>query len=189
MNLTTKVLLSCAFALGSAALLPAASISLDTVGADPDLTSPFFTFMVDAGGSYNATYRNVSSPPVDFYRLQLIAPFSPDYYNGPNGPKTVGSFCDGGHAFNACSITVLAASTTLVFDFFGIDATHPGLPYLREIGLQATLFDPTKSITGIGSVTPTSTPEPGSLALGTAGFLLAGLVIGRKQLLKRRIRA
>ena len=189
MNLTTKVLFSCAFALCGAALLPAASISLDTVGADPDLTSPFFTFMVDATGSYNATYRNVSNPPVDFYRLELIAPFSPGYYNGPNGPKTVGSFCDGGHAFNACSITVLAASTTLIFDFFGIDATHPGLPYLREIGLRASLFDPTQTIVGVGSVTSASTPEPGTLAMGITGFVLTGLAVGRKKLLKRRVRA
>ncbi|MDQ6676812.1 MAG: hypothetical protein M3Z09_05900 [Acidobacteriota bacterium] len=187
MRRTRSVLLSCAVAVMSAGLSSSATISLDTVGGDPDLTSPFFKFMTDSDGGFSAIYRNVSNPPMNFVKLELTAPFSQVFYNGPNGPKKVGAACDGGHAFNACSVTFLDTQFTLIFDFFGTDGTHPGIPYQREFGLVAAVFEPNQTIQGAAA--PGDAPEPGAFGLAAAGFVLAGVVMGGKQLLKSRIRS
>ncbi len=180
---------SCAIVVFSTGLLSGASISLDTVGADPNLTSPNFTFMTDQAGSYSATYLNVSNPPFDFITLELTAPFSPNFYFGSSGPKAVGAQCNGGNTFANCDFTFYDNTTTVVFRFFGIDATHPGFPYLSNVGLSATLFEPNQTVGAVAATAPATTPEPGAFQLAGIGFALCGLVMGGKKLLKSRVRA
>ena len=167
--------------------MQAASISLDTAGADPDLTTPSFTFQTDANGSFSAIYRNVSNPPMDFTSLELIAPFTSDFYNGPGGPKS-GSTCDGRNAFMTCSITFEDNLYTVVFDFYGIDATHRGLPSQGSVGLIARAFQPNQMVGASGTSQPSGIPEPGSFGLALTGILLAGLAVSRNKLLKLRVR-
>ena len=181
-------LLRCALTCLLPGVLAAASISLDTVGADPDLTSPHFSFQTDTLGNYNATYRNVSNPPYDFISLELIAPFSQAFYTSPLGPSTVGASCHGGAAFSRCSITFLDNQFTLIFDFSGIDGTHGGIPYNREFGVAATLFEPNQSVSGTATQA-TAVPEPATILLALAGLSLGGLAVGCKKFLKIRVRA
>ncbi len=184
-----KFLSSCAIAIFGTGLLSAASISLDTVGADPNLTSPNFTFMTDQVGDYSAIYTNVSNPAFDFITLELIAPFSPAFYFGPSGPKTLGAQCNPGNTFTSCDFTFYDNTTTVIFRFFGLDATHLGIPYLHDAGLVATLFEPNQTIGAVAATAPATTPEPGAFQLATIGFALCGLVMSGKKLLKSRVRA
>lgn len=173
-------LLYCAFACLSATFLSAASISLDTVGADPDLTSPFFTFEVDAIGNFNSTYRNVSNPAFDFVTLTITAPFTPAFY-----ATLTSNSCSGGHAFAFCGINSKDSISTVVFTFSGLDSTHFGIPYNRQFGIVATSFEP-EQIIGGAATTTTATPEPAALWLALIG--LGGLALGRKKLLKFGVR-
>lgn len=180
---------SCAIALLGTGLLSAASISLDTVGADPNLTSPNFTFMTDQVGDYSATYVNVSNPSFDFITLELNAPFSSAFYFGTTGPKVLGVQCNPGRAFTNCDFTLNDNTTTVIFRFFGLDATHLGIPYLRTVGLSATLFEPNQTIGAVAATAPATTPESGAFRLAGIGLALCGLVMGGKKLLKSRVRA
>jgi len=177
-----------AFALIGAGLLSGASISLDTVGSDPALTSPSFTFMTDQNGGYAATYQNVSNPPFDFITLELTAPFSSGFYFGPSGPKTLGATCNGGNAFRYCSINFFDNTTTVVFRFFGLDSTHLGFPYQQQVGLLAALFEPNQTVGANALTAPVSTPEPGAFQLAAMGLGLCGLIMGGKKFLKTRVR-
>jgi hypothetical protein len=174
-------LFTTAIALVSASLLPAASISLDTVGADPDLTSPAFSFQIDQGGGFDSTYHNVSNPPFDFVTLTLTAPFTPAFYGQINQ-----NTCSGAHIFNTCSITSYDSIFTVVFVFSGLDDTHFGIPYNSQFPVAASSFEPGQTVTGAASQA-TATPEPAALALTSVG--LGGLVVGRKKFLKLGIRA
>ncbi len=189
MHRTASIVLGCALALISAGASFAASISLDTLGADPTLTSPSFTFTTDAFGSYSATYDNLSDPPFDFVTLKLIAPFSPAFYFGFSGPKTVGATCNGGGAFRDCNVTFLDNTTTLIFDFSGIDATHVGFPYRTTLGLGAALFEPNQSVAAQATVAPVSSPEPGAFQLAGIGFALCGFIMAGKKFLKFGVRS
>ncbi len=186
---TANLVLCCTLALMSAGVSSAASISLDTLGADPTLTSPFFTFMTDAFGSYSATYDNLSDPAFDFVTLRLVAPFSPNFYFGSSGPKAVGAICNGGSAFRDCSVTFLDNTTTLIFDFSGIDATHIGFPYRTTLGLGAALFEPNQSVSAQATVAPVASPEPGAFQLAGIGFALCGLFVAGKKFLKFGVRS
>jgi hypothetical protein len=189
MHRTANLVLGCTLALMSAGVSSAASISLDTLGADPTLTKPFFTFMTDSFGNYSATYSNQSDPPFDFVTLELVAPFSRAFYFGPSGPKTVGTSCNGGRAFRDCSITFLDTTTTLVFDFFGVDATHGGFRFQTNLGLGATLFEPNQSVGAQATVAPVASPEPGAFQLAGIGFALCGLFMTGKKFLKFGVRS
>ncbi len=175
-----------AFLSGS---LHGAMISLDTAGADPDLTSPVFSFMADSTGTYIATFRNVSNPPTNFIKLTLFATFSATFYASNDGPVKKGSSCDGGTAFRSCSITFNPdnqPANTLEFDFMGVDATHPGLPYLGSIDLAARSFEPNQMISAAAvTVSATTVPEPSVLSFVSGGLGLLGLGVFRNQRLKR----
>lgn len=185
MNRTTNYLFGCALALMSAGMSSAATISLDTLGADPTLTSPFFSFTTDSLGNFSAVYTNLTVPPFNFVTLEFVAPFSSAFYFGPTGPKRAGVSCDGDNAFLNCSVTFRDATTTLVFDFFGLDATHVGFPYGFNLGLSATGFEPNQVVSG----GPIGAPEPGAFQLAGIGFTLCGLFMAGKKLLKLGVRS
>ncbi len=184
MKLARILFLSCAFLTVNACLLSAASVSLDTVGTDPDLNSPNFTFMTDANGGLDpTTYRNVSNPPVDFIKLTLIAPFSSGFYFGPSGPKTVGNICNGGRAFSQCSITLNDLTTTVTFEF-----TNGRVPYGTEFSVVASSFQPNQTISA-AALTTTASPEPGAFALAAMGIALLGGMIRQKKFFKFGVRS
>jgi len=188
MSRTKSFFLNCAFLALSAGLLPAARISLDTNGGDPDLTSPNFSFQIDAQGNFGPTsFRNVSNPAINFGSLTLTLPFSPNFYFfAPTGPTLAGTVCIGGNSFNTCAITNNDANTTVTLAFSGLDATHIGVPFGNFLNIVASGFEPNQVVGA--AATATDAPEPGAFGLAATGLALAG-VIGRKKLLKLGVRS
>lgn len=185
----TRIFFSaCALLALNAGLISAASISLDTVGTDPDLNSPNFTFMTNASGAFGpTTYRNVSNPAVDFTSLTLIAPFTQEFYlNTQNGPKfgPQGNQCNGGLAFRRCSITLDDPTFTVTFFF-----TDGRIPFGGSFSVTAGQFQPNQTISGQAATSPAAVPEPGDFALVATGLSLLGGFISRKKILKLRVRS
>jgi hypothetical protein len=171
----------CALIMSTTAMASGAVISLDDAGTtDPPLDTPFFSFMTDGLGNFDGEFTNTSSPPVDFAFLQLTATFSSAFWNGPMGPFQAGIICNPGNVYEFCTVMIDPAQFTLIFNFNGIDATHPGLLAGHIVGVNASGFQP-NSLVG-------AAPEPAGFALAGIFFVLLFLSVGRQKLLKLRIR-
>jgi hypothetical protein len=180
--LKRRLSLFCMLLAAGASLASGAVISLDDAGTDPPLLTPFFSFATDEVGNFSGTFDNQSSPPMDFSFLQLTATFSTAFWNSPQGPqappKGVGSFCDPGNIFVQCSVTLDPPDLTVVFLFFGTDATHPGLLFHHMVGVNASGFQP-ETTYGLAA------PEPSAIALAGAFFALLLVIAGRQKLRDR----
>jgi hypothetical protein len=165
-------------------LASGAVISLDDAGTDPPLLTPYFSFETDAVGDFVGQFDNQSPTGQDFNFLQLTAVFSPGFFNSPLGPqappKGLGSFCDPGNLFLECSVTLDVPDLTVIFNFFGTDATHPGLLFHHVVGVTATGFQP-ETIYGAAVV-----PEPAGFAMAACFFILLIAVAGRRKFLAFR---
>jgi hypothetical protein len=183
--LKRRLPLLCMILAAGASLASGAVISLDDAGTDPPLLTPFFSFETDQVGNFNGQFDNQSPTGMDFTFLQLTAVFSPGFFNSPSGPqappKGVGSFCDPGNVFLECSVTLDVPDLTVIFNFFGTDATHPGLLFHHMVGVNATGFQP-ETVYGAAA----DAPEPAGFAMAAAFFVLLMVVAVRQKFSKLR---